>query len=300
MVCYYTCQIELRKKNTEDKMKFFNTKKMLIVVVTAVFLMILTTISVINGNQNPLSSMSNNGIGWITRMLSAPANLIENIGSSVSGLLNTYQENQVLKPQMNTLFALQAENEQLRLENEQLRQQIGLKSTLTGYDIIPATVISRSPDSWIDQVTINVGKQDGVSENMLILSNGAVVGKVVSVADNNAKVIILSNTSVESISLSALIQEQSNMIYGVVSKYDTTTKTLKMSNIDMSANVQPNQQVITSGLSGQAPKGLLIGTVESVQVDATGLFKEAIIRPSQDYLNIQYVFVVKRKIESAN
>lgn len=281
-------------------MKFFNTKKMLIAVVTAVFLIILTTISVINGNQNPLSSMSNNGIGWITRMLSAPANLIENIGSSVSGLLNTYQENQVLKPQMNTLFALQAENEQLRLENEQLRQQIGLKATLTEYDIIPATVISRSPDSWIDQVTINVGKQDGVSENMLILSNGAVVGKVVSVADNNAKVIILSNTSIESISLSALIQEQSNLIYGVVSKYDTTTKTLKMSNIDMSANVQPNQQVITSGLSGQAPKGLLIGTVESVQVDATGLFKEAVIRPSQDYLNIQYVFVVKRKIESAN
>lgn len=281
-------------------MKFLNTKKMLIIVVTTVFLMILTTISLINGNQNPLSAMSNNGIGWITRMLSTPANFVENVGSSLSGLLSTYQENQLLKPQMNTLFALQAENEQLRLENEQLRKQIGIKATLTEYDMIPATVISRSPDSWIDQVTINVGKQDGVEENMLILSNGAVVGKVVSVADNNAKVIILSNTSVESISLSALIQEQSNMIYGVVSKYDATTKTLKMSNIDMSANVQPNQQVITSGLSGQAPKGLLIGTVESVQVDATGLFKEAIIRPSQDYLNIQYVFVVKRKIESAN
>lgn len=279
-------------------MNFFNTKKMLIVVVTAVFLMMLATISIINGNKNTLSSISNNGTSWITRMLSAPVNLIKNVSSSVSGLLNTYQENQVLKPQMNTLFALQAENEKLRLENEQLRQQVGLKATLTEYDIIPATVISRSPDFWLDQLTINVGKQDGVSENMLILSNGSVVGKVVSVGDSNAKVTILSNTSIEAISLSALIQEQSNMIYGVVSKYDTTTKTLKMSNIDMSANVQINQQVITSGLSGQAPKGLLIGTVESVQVDATGLFKEAIIRPTQDYLNIQYVFVVKRKIES--
>lgn len=281
-------------------MKFFNTKKMLIIVVTAVFLMVLATISIINGNQNSLSSISNNGLGWITRMLSAPVNLIENVSSSVSGLLNTYQENQVLKPQMNTLFALQAENEKLRLENEQLRQQVGLKATLTEYDILPATVISRSPDFWLDQLTINVGRQDGVSENMLILSNGAVVGKIVSVGDNNAKVTILSNTSVEAISLSAFIQEQSNMIYGVVSKYDTTTKTLKMSNIDMSANVQINQQVMTSGLSGQAPKGLLIGTVESVHVDATGLFKEAVIRPTQDYLNIQYVFVVKRKIESAN
>lgn len=281
-------------------MKFLNTKKILIVVVTAVFLMILTTISLINGNQNPLSAMSNNGIGWVSRMLSTPANIIENVSSSVIGLLNTYQENQVLKPQMNTLFALQAENEQLRLENEQLRQQIGLKATLTEYDMIPATVISRSPDSWIDQVTINVGKKDGVEENMIILSSGSVVGKVISVTNNSAKVIILSNTSVESISLSAMIQEQANMIYGVVSKYDTISKTLKMSNIDMSANIQPNQQVITSGLSGQVPRGLLIGTVESVHVDATGLFKEAVVRPSQDYLNIQYVFVIKRKIESAN
>lgn len=277
-------------------MKLVNTKKLLYFTVITVLLLTLTTISVINGNSNPLSSLSNNSIGWVTRMLSQPANFVDNVASSFNGLLNAYEENQVLKPQMNALFALQAQNEQLRLENEQLRQQLNVKATLADYETIPATVISRSPDSWIDQLTINVGKLDGIEENMIIVSNGSVAGKVVSVTDNSAKVIILSNTSIDAISLSAMIQHHTNTIYGVVSKYDATTKTLKMSNIDLNADVQVGQQVTTSGLSGQAPKGLIIGTVESVVVDTSGLFKEATIRPTQDYLTIQYVFVIKRSI----
>ncbi|QTU83504.1 rod shape-determining protein MreC [Carnobacteriaceae bacterium zg-C25] len=277
-------------------MKFFNSKKVLYVTVVSVILLTLTTISVINGNSNPLSSLSNNSIGWVTRVLSEPAKIVDNVTKSFNGLLHAYEENQVLKPQMNTLFALQAQNEQLRLENEQLRQQLNIKATLSDYETIPATVISRSPDSWIDQLTINVGKNDGVQENMIIVSNGSVAGKVVSVTDNSAKVIILSNTSIDAISLSAMIQNNTSTIYGVVSKYDATTKTLKMSNLDLSADVQIGQQVTTSGLSGNAPKGLLIGTVESVTVDASGLFKEATIRPSQDYLTIQHVFVIKRMI----
>lgn len=277
-------------------MKFFNAKRLFIITVTGVFLVFLTTISVINGSQNPISSASNNGIGWITRIISQPATLFENVASSISGLLNAYQENQVLKPQMSALFALQAQNEQLRLENEQLRQQLNVKATLADYEVIPATVISRSPDSWIDQLTINVGSNDGVKENMIVVSNGAVAGKVVSVAPNSAKVIILSNTSIEAISLSAMIQDNANTIYGVVSQYDANQKMLKLSNIDIKSNVQAGQHVITSGLSGQAPKGLLIGTVESVSLDSSGLFKEATVRPAQDYLTIQYIFVIKRTI----
>ncbi|MBF0781067.1 MULTISPECIES: rod shape-determining protein MreC [unclassified Granulicatella] len=277
--------------------RFFNNKRLLFVVVTIVLLIGLTTFSLLVGNQNTVSSTGTETMSWFNRLLSAPANAISNVTNSINHLVNTYQENEELKKNMDNYFSLQLKQEALEKENAALKHELQLKKDLSDYTTVSATVISRSPDTWFNQLVINVGQDNGLEIGMLMMSNGGVVGRVSEVSATTAKVMLLTTAQENSISISSVIQTQKDGAYGVISRYDNATKRFIMSNIDLNADVQPNQTVSTSGLSGIAPSALPVGVVESVKVDDSGLFKEASIKPYGELHDIYYVTIVKRSSE---
>lgn len=273
-------------------MKFINNKKLLIISVVTVFLIALATLSLANGSQNAIVNAGANSFSWVNRLISKPAQFINQAASSIHNLINTYKENEQLKPKINTLFTVQAQNDQLKIENQKLKEQLKLKETLSAYHLISGTVISRSPDNWIEQININVGSNDGVKENMAVMSERGIIGKVTAVSANSSKVILLSNTSFDATAISATIQSNGQTIYGIVSGYQKSTKRLLLSNVDLNANLVKGQKIVTSGLSQSIPSGLAIGTVEDVSYDDSGLFKQATIIPEGNLDDIQFVFVI--------
>ena len=64
------------------------------------------------------------------------------------------------------------EADRLKEENEQLRQLLDMKSKLNATKLIAADVIMRTPATWKQELTVNVGSQQGVTTSMLVVSGG--------------------------------------------------------------------------------------------------------------------------------
>lgn len=178
-------------------------------------------------------------------------------------------------------------------ENEKLRELLELKNTYqTGWDTVAAEVIGREADNWYEKLTINKGSKDGISENMAVVDQNGLVGKIINVTDNTSEVQMMIDSGA---SLGGMLQKSS--IEGVLQGIGGGKGLITMTKLPYNADIQLNDVVVTSGVGGVFPAGLLVGTVVKVNTSADGLSKEAIIEPYCNFDDIQFVLVIHQLSE---
>ncbi len=188
------------------------------------------------------------------------------------------------------LRLLEAENQLLQgffEENSRLRQALEYKERST-FRLIAARVEMREPGLWWSTVSINRGKRHGIRENMPVLTEQGLVGRVSNVGEISAKVLLISD---ETSKISAIVEGTTER--GVVSGervVDTKNPVLRLEYLSKQANLQRGQKVYSSGVGGVFPYGLLIGHVDSFTV--RGLDGRAEVLPAADLNLIENVFVV--------
>ena len=275
----------------------FSNKKLIGWVLGGIVTLLLITFSLTVGS-NIVSQGVNDVTNILGRMLAYPANSVNDFMESISNLTNTYQENQTLKQKVETIYELEVQLNDLKKDNEKMKEALKLQDTLNDYTLINATVIARNPDTWRDIVTINKGANDGLIPQMSVMSDNGLVGKVLDVNPTSARVALLSNNDNTLVRVAAMIQGEKESIYGTLTGYDHEKNILIMSQIQATQEIKVGDKVVTSGLGGVSPSSLYIGTVEEVAMDRFGLYKEVRIKPAADTNDVRYVTVVKRTSES--
>lgn len=278
---------------------FFN-KKLVITMVSLIitFLLIAFSIFVRNDRSTPsfIQNIGNSAAGIVDKVVNAPVEGISRVTGSVSNLTDTYQENAQLKKKLDSMNALQVENETLKQENKQLKQQLSLNKSLTSYDDISAYVISRSPSTWQNQIVISKGSNAGITKGSAVVSDKGLIGRVMEVNKNNSKVELVTTQDDAADRFAVqLIDNNGQTVNGLITGYDTDTNLLVMGQITSKENVKKGTQVITSGLGGTTPKGLFVGTVEKVVNQQAGLPTKIYIKPAADMTNLNVVTVAKRQ-----
>ena len=173
-------------------------------------------------------------------------------------------------------------------ENEDLRELLELKeSNSTGWVCVAAEVTGREADNWYEKLTINKGSNDGIEENMAVVNQDGLVGKVINVTKTTSDVQLIIDSSG---ALGGMLQQSS--IQGVLQGIGGGKGLITMTKLPYNADIQLNEVVITSGIAGVFPAGLLVGTVVKVNTSADGLSKEAIIDPYCDFDDIKFVLVI--------
>ena len=274
----------------------FSNKKLIGWVLGGIVTLLLITFSLTVGS-NIVSQGVNDVTNILGRMLAYPANSVNDFMESISNLTNTYQENQTLKQKVETIYELEVQLNDLKKDNEKMKEALKLQDTLNDYTLINATVIARNPDTWRDIVTINKGANDGLIPQMSVMSDNGLVGKVLDVNPTSARVALLSNNDNTLVRVAAMIQGEKESIYGTLTGYDHEKNILIMSQIQATQEIKVGDKVVTSGLGGVSPSSLYIGTVEEVAMDRFGLYKEVRIKPAADTNDVRYVTVVKRTSE---
>lgn len=206
--------------------------------------------------------------------------------------------------------ALQKENTLLRIENirlqeqyvaenEQLRSLLQFKNanptfSLVGADIVArgrnAVVVGQDTNPYLGYLIINAGSRDGIAVGMPVVASGAVlIGRVARVSPHLAYVQLLTDPTSQ---VAALIQ--GSRVSGLVVGREDPQRgnVLVMTEILPDETVVENEIVITSGLGGLLPKGLVLGQIESVTYQEAALFQEAIVRPALDFRRIEVVVVI--------
>lgn len=275
----------------------FSNKKLIGWVLGGIVTLLLITFSLTVGS-NIVSQGVNDVTNILGRMLAYPANSVNDFMESISNLTNTYQENQTLKQKVETIYELEVQLNDLKKDNEKMKEALKLQDTLNDYSLINATVIARNPDTWRDIVTINKGANDGLTPQMSVMSDNGLVGKVLDVNPTSARVALLSNNDNTLVRVAAMIQGEKESIYGTLTGFDHEKNILIMSQIQATQEIKVGDKVVTSGLGGVSPSSLYIGTVEEVAMDRFGLYKEVRIKPAADTNDVRYVTVVKRASES--
>lgn len=199
--------------------------------------------------------------------------------------------------------ALTIENVRLReyeAEAVQLRGLLGFVEANPTWAFLGADVVGRSacintpcgdvvgqePNPYLRYITINVGQADGVAVGMPVVTGGAVlVGRVAETGLHTSKVRLVTDTGH---SVAAILQ-QSRATGLLVGQADGS---LRMVYIPQEDTVQVGDVVLTSGLGGVFPRGLVLGQVIQLIKQDFALFQEAIVNPAVDYRRVELTLVV--------
>ena len=211
--------------------------------------------------------------------------------ASVRGLGGLVDENKRLSQEVVRLLAQQRENKVLQRENEDLRRQLGFVAR-AAEDLVAGEVVSRSRDGWWSTLRINKGASDGLKPEQAVISMDGLVGKTVSVSERTADVLLLSDPTCR-VAAQILRTGSFGLVAGRGPSWDGQV-VCRMEFINKNVPIVPGDEVITSGLGGVFPKGLLIGYVDRVYTDRTGLYQYADIISQADLGLLHYVFAVTR------
>lgn len=269
-------------------MNRFKKSKFLISIFLLVLLM---SVLILWTSSSWFVSSSSNGVSWLDRYLHAPFAYLSDRKEAVSDLMNTYRENQDLKSSLYDLQEKAGKADSLEDENKQLRSLLDLKETDANEVRISSEVIARTPASWNNELTVDKGSSDQVTDNMLVVANGGLVGSVSEVSGQSSLVSLLTNEK-NSAKISVRINTESGPIYGIITGYDLEKSAFIVSQLNSSDQIKEGDSVVTSGLGAYKAENLPVGKVLSVREAKDQLNKLVLVQPAADLSDIRAVLLV--------
>ncbi|MEG0078751.1 rod shape-determining protein MreC [Enterococcus sp.] len=280
-------------------MKKFNPNKniiiTLILVIVVVSVISITAARRANSEKTNLAqSVANDSVSIVDRVISAPVKFVENAFSNVQNLFVTYSENERLKNKIDSYDELAQKTKNQEREIKKLQSELKLNETLTDFEKVSANVITRSPDAWQDMLVIDKGSKDGLKVNMAVMSQKGLVGRIVEVNLTSAKVELLTSANQNSDHFPVRISGEDGETFGLLRNYDEKTGTLIVNQLTGEKKLNAGDVVQTSGLGGNSPADLPVGTVVDFKSDDYGLDKQVYVKPYTDMYDMSVVTVVKR------
>lgn len=277
--------------------KFFNRNRMLIVLFGIVVLIALIGFSLSDRDSTTKAEQfTGDTVAATQKVVDAPFSFIGNIFSSITGSFSALEENKALKEQLDMLPQLQADNERLAAENEELRESLEVSSSMA-YETVNARVISRAPDQWLESFTIDKGEKDGLEEGMAVSTSEGLIG-IVTRVNGHSSFIEMISTNASQNNMSVEVRHNDEAVYGNIRNFDTEKDVLVVENIKSQVKLEEGDEVYTSGLTGAFPEGIVIGKVVEVENDEYGLSQNAYVQMNSDLNDVDNVFVLKRDPES--
>lgn len=274
--------------------QFMNRKKFIFLLIGVILLVALISLSLRDRQNASLPErIVKDTVGFAQSLVAKPTNYVTGFIKDIDAMVNTYEENKRLKSRLEEFGTLQAEVNELAVENKRLQKLVDKSGNLRKYDPIQANVIARNPDQWEEKLILNQGSTDGVKVNMAVLTAQGLIGKVVQTTATTSEVELLS-TNNTNYRVSATVANKKKETNGLIEGYDRKRGELILKRVDSELSVKKGDKVTTSGLGGIFPKGILIGEVTKVTTDDFGLTKLAYVKPAADFSMLDHVVIAKR------
>lgn len=257
-------------------------------VITIIILILIVIFSNREANTSFFENIANKLVMPIQNGLTYLKNKVSGNSTFFSDISNLKTENQELKNKNSQLEQSLRELENIRTENETLKEYLGLTEKYGEYKTIPGYVINKDISNYSKTIIINIGKKDGIEENMTVIADEGLVGHIVSVTDNTAKVRTIVDTS-SSVSCLMSTSKDSIVCKGTL---DSSSE-LRAMYISTEANMVQGDSVDTSGLGGIYPKGIHVGTIKKIVTTKNITDRYALVETAVDFSKLNTVLVVK-------
>lgn len=202
-------------------------------------------------------------------------------------LVGVRQENAELRRQLAQLESQRARMEELESQNRRLAELLELRDVLETR-AVAASVIGSDPNALSRTLIIGEGSRSGLRRDMAVISNAGVVGRVMVVAPDAARVLLIDdhNSALDAI-------DQRSRARGIIAGVIDDGLTMKY--VDRSQDLRPGDRIVTSGMDGIFPRGLLVGEVARVSQEGSGLFLNVQVVPAVDFRKLEQLLILTQK-----
>jgi len=258
------------------------------IIITIIILIILFTLTnTENSNLSYIENLANKLVMPIQNGMTYLKNKINGNSSFFVNVDTLKLENQELHQKNNEYEEKLRELESIKAENETLKQYLNLTKRYSDYKTVPANVINRDISNYSKTIVINVGSKDGIRENMTVIAAEGLVGHVIAVTNDTAKVqTIIDSSSSTSCLLST--SRDSIVCKGVLND----KKNIKAMYIATDATVAQGDTIETSGLGGIYPKGIYVGTISKIENSTDLSNRYALVELGVNFDKLETVLVV--------
>lgn len=203
----------------------------------------------------------------------------------VKGINELRTENELLREKVMQLALLNSTLLKYEYENDRLRVMLDFKRR-SRLELVPARVVSQGISPISSSITIDVGRDHGIRENMAVLSTVGVVGKTVSVGSKASIVQIMTDYNFR---LSVKLERSGST--GILRWKDRGE--FEVWELPKAANLEAGERVVTSGFSDIFPEDLPVGEVTGISSSSEMLERIALATAYTDFRMLEHVFVAK-------
>ncbi|MDI6783969.1 MAG: rod shape-determining protein MreC [bacterium] len=166
-----------------------------------------------------------------------------------------------------------------------LRKLLELREKLP-YQTVSAEVIATSPSNYYFTITIDKGSSQGLKRNMVVLSTDGVIGRVLQVAAQSSKVLLISD---QRSAVGAVIDR--TRARGIIDGIGKGAGKLTLEQTD--TDVKIGDTLVTSGLGGVFPKDLVLGTISKIERHPrSGWITAILVTPAASVFRTEEVLVI--------
>ncbi len=245
-------------------------------------------------NTNIFGSVLNTAVGYVIipfeKGISSVGGWLSRRSEELVQIRSLLSENESLKAQIDELTIDNTILQQERYELTTLRDLYQLDSQYEGYEKVGARIIAKDAGNWFHSFVIDKGEEDGISIDMNVIAGSGLVGRVVDVGPNWAKVtsIIADNSNVSG---KVLATSDHLVVSGDLELYGSgVIKFEKL--VDSADKVVEGDKIVTSNISDKYLPNILIGYINVLNVDANNITKSGQLTPAVDFEHLEEVLVI--------
>ncbi|MEK6795292.1 MAG: rod shape-determining protein MreC [Spirochaetota bacterium] len=216
--------------------------------------------------------------------------------ASISELTRLREELRQTREKLAVYENAAVEFEEIKNENKRLSELLQMQKQIE-YRTVAATIVSKDPQNFYSTIIVNRGYQDGVEIGMPVIAYRdaakGVVGKVIEVSRRYARILPITDQNCK---IGAMLE--TTRATGILAGEQPRSLLCNLAFVDRVVPVATNESVVTSGMGGIFPKGLVIGTVSAVDRKLYGLFQSITVRPLLDFATLEDIYIILKKADT--
>lgn len=271
-----------------------------ILIILTIVCIVLLFINYATGfTGGPLMTVANYIFVPMQRGMDYIGNSISSSNEEAKTRSELLEENEQLRAQVDELTTRLTDIQLQQTELDELLTLYDLDSTYKEYKKTGAHVIARGMSNWFSTFTIDKGTGDGIQKDMNVLAGSGLVGIVTQAGQHYATVrAVIDDTN----NVSAMILDtDDNCIVSGNLKMMTESSMIELSALeDEKDAVKSGDAVVTSNISDKYLPGLLIGYVNELETDSSGLTKSGTMTPVVDFKHLRDVLVILETKETSD
>lgn len=267
------------------------------VLLALAVLALIATIYITAGERDKLTPVE-----YVVREIVAPvqtglfraAGWVNSVCRTLRDISLSVRENHILRREVAELTAANVYLEEQRLENIRLRKLLNFEERIP-HKTLAAEVIARDPGNWLNTVTVNKGTGHGVRKDMALVSCEGLLGRVVSVSMNTANALLIIDPRS---AVGGAVQRTRSLV--LVEGDPGAPGMCLVKCLTMESDLSIGDKILSSGLGGIYPKGLIIGEIVELIPGKYGVGSAARLKPAADFARLEEALIILEPSSSSD